>query len=728
MISSTLLTARYEKRKLLEHLKVRMIPKTRLTRTRIRILVWSSVIVMVAGCGGGGNGKSSATGSNAPTIDNKPPVAVIDSLTADYIAGNAVRLTSASSTDADGDTLSTLWEISSPSESYASLKEVDTNVVEFEPDMAGTFTIRLEITDGRGGVDQTSLDITPSLPTPNALPFFENTSPPTPTIKDRTDAVRLLYQGTFGPRDGDIDALLQQGAAAWLEEQITMGLHSYTSAWKAIAADFNDIDSGVNANFRQLSHETFMLNALSSPDQLRQRMTYALSQMFVISDQFDFAGQDELTMGYADTLHRNAFGNYRDLLREVTLHPAMGMFLAMLGNEKSDPERNIRPDENFAREVMQLFTVGLQLLNQDGTPIIDEETNLPVQTYSPTDVQNYAAALTGWYFADQPSYKFGDTFHSVDWQERLAPMAPYDEFHQKTQKKLLRNYYVPAGASARESLDIVLDSLFYHPNLGPFVARHLIKNFVTSNPSADYLARVVAVFNSNSDGERGNLSSVIQAVLFDPEARRAPSEQPEHFGRVKDPLLKFVNFNRLFSVGSYLDNNNYLGNRPTQTFLGAHSVFNFYSPTYTPNSQFAELGLVAPELQVITPESIVSDASLVAYVSTREQIAHWYSLDPSDQFTEHLTYAVVHDLAPLVERLETSGFDEVIDFVDEYMTQRQLSSSMKTKLTEFYAPKIQWTLTADYFQSEAHRSADIHGLLGSLIYQISLTPEYSHQK
>ena len=696
--------------------------------TPIRILCGCVVMTIISSCGGGGAGGASDTSTDAPVIDNKSPSAVIDSLTSDYIAGRTIELTSASSTDEDGDTLSTQWELDSPSGSYASVKEVDTNLVEFEPDMAGTFTIRLEVTDGRGGVDRTSLDITPSLPTPDALPFFANAAPPIPTIKDRTDAVRLLYQGTFGPRDGEIEIVLQQGAAAWFEEQITMDLHSYTSAWESIAADFNDIDSGENANFRQLSHETFMLNALSSPDQLRQRMTYALSQMFVISDRFDFAGHDELMMGYADTLHRNAFGNYRDLLREVTLHPAMGMFLAMLGNEKADPERNIRPDENFAREVMQLFTVGLQLLDQDGTPIIDAATNLPIQTYSPVDVQNYAAALTGWYFADQPSYKFGDTFHSVEWQDRLAPMTPYEDFHQKTQKKLLRNYYVPAGASATESLEVALDSLFYHPNLGPFVARHLIKNFVTSNPSTDYVARVVAVFNSNADGERGNLSSVVQAVLFDPEARKVASEQPEHFGRVKDPLLKFVNFNRLFNVGSYLETNNYLANRPSQTFLGAHSVFNFYSPTYTPNGQFADLGLVAPELQVITPETIVSDASLVAYVSTREQLAYWYSLDPSDEFTEHLNYAVVHDLAPLIDRLKTSGLSEVIDFLDEYMTQRQLSASMKSALVEYFSPKIQQTLSADYFQSEAHRIADIHGLLGSLIYQISLTPEYSQQK
>jgi uncharacterized protein (DUF1800 family) len=698
------------------------------TKTRIKTLCGCTVMAMISGCGGGGASGSNVTSTNAPIIDNKPPSAVIDSLTSDYIAGRAVELTSASSTDEDGDTLSIEWQFDSPSGSYAALKEVGTNVVEFEPDMAGTFTIRLEVTDGRGGIDRASLDITPSLPTPDALPFFTSSAPPTPAIKDRTDAVRLLYQGTFGPRDGDIDAVIQQGAAAWFEEQITMDLHSYTSAWESIAADFDDIDSGENANFRQLSHETFMLNALSSPDQLRQRMTYALSQMFVISDRFDFAGHDELMMGYADTLHRNVFGNYRDLLREVTLHPAMGMFLAMLGNEKADPERNIRPDENFAREVMQLFTVGLQLLNQDGSPIIDQTTGLPVQTYSPADVQNYAAAFTGWYFANQPSYKFGNSFHSVEWQERLAPMAPYEDFHQRTQKKLLRNYYVPAGTSATESLEAALDSLFYHPNLGPFVARHLIKNFVTSNPSADYLARVVAVFNSNADGERGNLSSVVQAVLFDPEAREVPSEQSKYFGRVKDPLLKFVNFNRLFNVGSYRENNNYLANRPSQTFLGAHSVFNFYSPTYTPNGQFSALGLVVPELQVITPETIVSDASLVAYLSTREQLTYWNSTNPSDEFTEHLTYAVVHDLAPLMDRLETSDLSAVIDFVDEYMTQRQLSMSMKNELETFFSPKLQQILSADYFQSEEHRIADIHGLLGSLIYQISLTPEYSQQK
>ena len=272
--------------------------------------------------------------------------------------------------------------------------------------MAGIFTLHLRVEDGKGGGDSAKQTITASLPIPDALPSYTSTPPPEPHIKDRLDAVRLLYQATFGPRDGDIDSLIQEGVKQWFAAQIDAEPHFYTRAWESIAEEFNDIDSGENANFRQLSHETFMVNALYSPDQLRQRMTYALSQLFVISDRFDFAGHDRLIMGYADTLHRHAFGNYRDLLRDVTLHPAMGMYLAMLGNEKANPEKNIRPDQNFAREVMQLFTVGLQLLNQDGSPILDDE-QLPRQTYSPVNVQNYAAAFTGWYFADQETYKFG---------------------------------------------------------------------------------------------------------------------------------------------------------------------------------------------------------------------------------------------------------------------------------------------------------------------------------
>ena len=331
---------------------------------RLKPLFPLAVIATACGCGGGGAGDTTAS-SIAGFPSNSPPVAVIESSTNNFVAGTAIELSSAGSSDSDGDALSSKWRLESPGSSFAQLDSSEGQKVQFEPDMAGNFTVYLEVSDGKGGIDQSSLTVAANLPTPDSLPNFSSTAPPSPTIADRADATKLLYQGTFGPKDGDVELLVEMGAQVWFEQQISMEPHLYTTAWGDIAEEFGDVDDGDNANFKQLTHEAFMVNALSSPDQLRQRMTYALSQLFVISDQFDFAGQDRLILGFADVLHRNAFGNYRTLLKEVTLHPAMGMYLAMLGNKKADPENNIRPDENFAREIMQLFTIGLALINQD---------------------------------------------------------------------------------------------------------------------------------------------------------------------------------------------------------------------------------------------------------------------------------------------------------------------------------------------------------------------------
>jgi len=685
------------------------------------------VAVLLIGCGGGGGGDAPPSPPSQQPPTNTSPVAIISLESEVIVAGSWVELSGSASSDADGDALSFTWSLDKPNESFAILHTVDEQHVRFEPDGEGPFVVYLELRDVDGAVDTASYTINARLPVPESLAETVATAPPEPSLRDRQDAARFLSQATFGPRDGEIELLLTEGVDTWFEEQLSMEPKTYLAAWQTIADEFGDVDTGENANFVQLSHETFMFNALYSPDQLRQRMTYALSQLFVISDRFDFGGHDQLMMGYADTLHQRAFGNFRDLLRAVTLHPAMGMFLAMLGNQKADVERNIRPDENFAREVMQLFTIGLQRLNQDGSPVLNDLQE-PVQTYSPVDVQNYAAALTGWYFAGQADYAFGNTFHSIPWDERTSPMTPYEAFHQKTQKKLLRNYYVPAGATASQSLETVLDSLFFHPNLGPFVVQHLIKGFVTSNPSPEYIARVTAVFNRNEHGERGDLASVLQAILFDEEARRALHEQPAYFGRVKDPLLKFVNFNRLFKVSSYLEHNLYLANRPSQTFLGAPSVFNFYSPYHTPNRLFAEQGLVAPELQVLTAETIVNDASNYAYVATRELMDFWHDDEVSDPTSDHRYYAVVHDISPILSRLNGADVSAVIDFLDEYMVHGQFTRAMKERLINDVAPQIEHALHADYFGSELARTAHIHSILTGLIYQVALLPEFAVQR
>jgi uncharacterized protein (DUF1800 family) len=679
-------------------------------------------------CGGGGGGSAGAppspTSNNPPpATQNNAPVAVISPATAEFVAGSVVEFSADQSSDSDGDELVYEWELVSPKGSFAAIGDNASITISFEPDIDKSYTLNLKVTDSAGASSTEQYSFTPTLPSPQSLPTYANTMPSSPVLSDRADAVRFLHQATFGPREADVDALWDEGVETWFSEQLTMEPHNYLDAWRVIAGEFGDIDEGPNVNFMQLTHESFMYNALYSPDQLRQRMTYALSQLFVITERFDFGGHDQLILGYVDTLHTGAFGNFRDLFRDVTLHPAMGMFLAMLGNSKADPEKNIRPDENFARETMQLFSVGLQMLNQDGTPIIDDEGE-PVQTYTPVDVQNYAAALTGWYFAGLESYRFGDTFHAIEHSLRTKPMAPYDDYHQKTQKKLLRNYYVPAGQSAEQSLDTVIDSLFFHPNLAPFVSRHLIKSFVTSNPSPEYIARVSAVFNSDEQGERGNLASVLQAVLFDSEARLPIQEQSESYGRVKDPLLKYLNIVRFLNLDSFVEGSyRHLARRPSQTFLAAPSVFNFFSPNHTPNKEFAERDLVAPELQIITADTIVSDASQFAYMNSR----YHYLAYNGDAPEEDKQYWNTFDFDPLLAVLEAEGLTGVVDYLDVYLAQGRLTTDFKETLLQHFEQGVNWALEGNFDSDENARKANLRDLLGAVVYQVTLTPEFAVQ-
>ena len=633
-----------------------------------------------------------------------------------FVAGEVLYFDAAASNGGNGIRYS--WMLISPDGSQAELSSESGIGVNFEPDRAGTYTLVLTMTGANGAQAEDRLVFEIELPQPEALPSYEPTAPPLPSISDEADAVRLLYQSTFGLKIDDVQNLMEVGVDSWFSHQLSIDPVGYVEAWASLAEEFNDLDGFDGANGVELNHETFMLHALYSPDQLRHRMTYALSQLLVISSEFDFSHHDQLTLGYADILYNNAFGNYRDLLKQVTLHPAMGMFLAMLGNEKADPSRNIRPDENYAREIMQLFTIGLQELNQDGTPRLDSEGEI-IQTYGPVDVQNYAAALTGWYFANLEPYRFGDSFHSVPWHMRLPQMTAYDDYHQKTPKKLLRNYYVQAGASAEESLEAVLDSLFYHPNLAPFVSLHLIKSFVTSNPSPEYVGRVAAVFNSNENGERGNLSSVIQAVLFDHEARSSIEEQPANYGRAKDPLTRFLNYWRFFNVQGYdPERREELRRSPrSQQFLNAPSVFNFFSPNHVPSAAFSDLDLVAPELQIITPETLVNMSGHFAYTNSLEELELCCSDFPEEQKLTWLYY----DLGTLPTLQETSGTEFTIDFLNTYLMQGRLSEASRNDLFEIYDPQFQSTLDS------GNREAFL-GTFRGLIYQLVSSPEYSIQR
>ncbi|MCH7854657.1 MAG: DUF1800 family protein, partial [Proteobacteria bacterium] len=333
-------------------------------------------------------------------------------------------------------------------------------------------------------------------------------------------------------------------------------------------------------------------------DQLRQRVAFALSEIMVVSQIGALGGLPFSLADYHDLLARNAFGNYRQLMEAVTLHPAMGVYLSMLGNEKPDAALNIRPDENYARELMQLFSIGLVELNLDGTVVRDAQ-NLPIPTYNQQIIEGFAHVYTGWNFAGAPSFDLArpNAFNQT------VPMQLYPSHHDTGEKILLNGVVLPAGQSGDEDLAAALDNIFNHPNVGPFVSIRLIQRLVTSNPSPSYVARVAGVFNDNGQGVRGDLGAVVKAILLDEEARPELAMDPD--GKVKEPLLRLTQLWRAYNATSVSGKYQLLAQIPPFIFLAqgplqSPSVFNFFSPFYAPPGEFRDSDFVAPELEIAT--------------------------------------------------------------------------------------------------------------------------------
>ena len=336
-------------------------------------------------------------------------------------------------------------------------------------------------------------------------------------------------------------------------------------------------------------------NALHGEDQLRQRVAFALSEIFVVSQLGALNGRPYSTTSYYDLLVEKAFGNYRDLIEDVTLHPAMGVYLSMLSNEKPDPANNIRPDENYARELMQLFSIGLVELNQDGSAKLDDAGNL-IPTYDQSIIEGFAHVYTGWTYSRATRFRNAQRSLASD----IEPMVLWPEFHDTGPKSILNGVTIPAGQTGDQDLAAALDNIFNHPNVGPFMAIRLIQRLVTSNPSPGYVSRVAGVFNNNGSGVRGDLGAVVKAILLDDEAH--PAMRMELDGKIKEPLLRLTQLWRAYDAtsqsGRYPFNFAYIvfGQGPLQ----ASHVFNFFSPFYAPPGEIRDSALVAPELEIAT--------------------------------------------------------------------------------------------------------------------------------
>jgi uncharacterized protein (DUF1800 family) len=445
---------------------------------------------------------------------------------------------------------------------------------------------------------------------PSAPPALDLSRP------TRIDAARFLTQATFGATPADIDAVVARGYHAWLAEQSAQPASSHR---RETMDEFNRnaTNGGVGNRdpvtqaydrpggpHRQSAWWNVVVNR---PDQLRQRVAFALSQILVISDTNGTIAQwQEGAANYYDILVQEAFGNFRTLLERVTLSPMMGIYLSALRNAKA--AGGTTPDENYAREIMQLFTIGLHELNPDGTMRLDPNGQ-PIPTYTQDTIVQTAKVFTGWGYANAtPNATANANLFRGSPANYIEPMMLWPAFHDDTVKTIVGGRQLPANQGGVKDLKDTLDALFEHPSTGPFIVRQLIQRLVTGNPSPGYVYRVAQIFANNGAGVRGDLGAVVRAILLDYEARSPAVAATTTFGKMKEPLLRATALFRAFggtSNSGRLNIPNPEGGL-AQAALRAPTVFNFFEPNFVLPGAVAAAGLYAPEYQILNDTTAIT--------------------------------------------------------------------------------------------------------------------------
>ena len=472
-------------------------------------------------------------------------------------------------------------------------------------------------------------------------------------------ASRFLLQAQLSASDAEIAAVRSLGYARWIETEV--GKSSGIMGWDWLNAQgYGDVNSPSNF-YDSTAPGDYMAwsQLMTAPDPGRKRMALALSEIFVVSlSGLDFSWRSHAAAKYWDTLNTHAFGNYRDLLGAITLNVAMGYYLNLKGNRKADG-RGSQPDENYAREVMQLFTIGLVELNQNGTPRLDGSGN-KIDTYGASDVSNLAQVFTG-YDLDMSgnvntsiAQTGGGTRTIPSTTFASLPLVQVGNYHAPQTSTFLgitiAGVSSPTKASAAADLKTALDRLFNHSNTAPFICKQLIQRLVTSNPSPGYVQRVADVFDNNGAGVRGSLAHVYAAILLDDEARSPAGPSDPQFGKLREPMLRLVQWGRTFGAASAagtwkIGDLSNAGSQLGQSPLRSPSVFNFFRPGYVPPATALSAGAVAPEFQ------LVNESSVGGYLNYLQNVIP-NGINSGDIKATYVNeLALVSDAAALLDRL-----------------------------------------------------------------------------
>ncbi|QGY80491.1 DUF1800 domain-containing protein [Sphingorhabdus lacus] len=492
------------------------------------------------------------------------------------------------------------------------------------------------------------------------------TPPPTAQVpKPSTDAQasRFILKSSLSVSEAEISNIKSIGYEPWLNAQMDAPINQTGVAW--LASRGYDQVTADNFFDNEYPGDYMIWNQLmSDANGVRKRVALALSEFFVVSlTGLDFSWRAQAIAFFWDQLNSNAFGNFRKLLEDVTLNPAMGYYLSTRGNRKEDTRTGRVPDENYAREVMQLFTIGLYQLNNDGTRKLDAN-NQPIETYTNSDVTNLARVFTGYNWDFTGNVKTPATndptrlINSTGYVLKPMTIDPTKwEFPSTTSQHsaLEVNFLgtnIPANTDGTVALKTALDALFNHANVGPFFSKQMIQRLVTSNPSTAYVDRVAKVFNNNGSGTRGDLRAVFKAILLDDEAMNASGLTAPTFGKVREPILRFVQWGRTFGAAS-TSGNWRIGNLSDlvsglgQSALRSPSVFNFFRPGYVPaNTAIATNSLVAPEFQLINESST---PGYVNYMTSAIGSTNGVGGDVKAAYTSEL--AIAHDSTALLDRI-----------------------------------------------------------------------------